>query len=121
MKGIIYVEDNVDTAEAVRQMLTYEGYLVTTVASGKEGVDLSLRNSYDLHLLDIMLPDMSGWDIYEAIRGRVKGKVAFLSAIPVSSDRIDELRRTGVSDYIIKPFSRKELVERIRKMLAANP
>ena len=116
MKRILYVVDNEDTASAVKFLLEKAGYFVEIALCGKDGLEKSKLN-FDLILLDIMLPDMSGWDIFEKIKPKVKAKFAFLSAIPVSSERIAELRKSGVSDYITKPFDREDLIKRVKKML----
>ena len=63
-----------------------------------------------------MLPDMSGWDIYQKVKKK-KMKFAFLSALPVSNERFNELRKEGISDYITKPFKKDNLLVRIGKML----
>lgn len=69
-----------------------------------------------------MLPDMSGWDIFRTLeklnRGKInKPKYIFLSVIPVSAERVKELRKAGIIDYITKPFEKKELITRIKKAL----
>ncbi|MBR9704656.1 response regulator, partial [Candidatus Pacearchaeota archaeon] len=80
--------------------------------------ELAINEKFDLFLLDIMLPDMSGWDIFENLKNKNKtSKYAFLSAIPVSSERMNELKKTGISDYITKPFSKQDLIDRIKKIL----
>lgn len=114
-KKILYIEDNKDTADAVKIMLSKANYEVEIAASGKEGIKKSKEKKFDLVLLDVMLPDMSGWDIYEKIKGN--GKYAFLSAIPVSAERMQELKKEGVSDYITKPFTKQELLERVKKII----
>lgn len=120
MTKILYTEDNADTAEAVRIMLTAEGYEVEIAKNGKECLDKSSKTKYDLYLLDIMLPDMSGWDIFEKIKDKLNegSKFAFLSAIPVSAERMEELKKAGVSDYITKPFTKEDLLKRVEKALA---
>jgi len=118
MKKILYIEDNKDTADAVRIMLKFAGYDVITASSGKEGLKLAEGGSFDLFLLDIMLPDMSGWDIFETLKKKgSNAKFAFLSAIPVSSERMEELKKSGVSDYITKPFAKQDLIARIKIMI----
>ena len=118
MKKILYVEDNKDTAEAVKLILDSAGYESKIAPNGKEGLQLIKKEVFDLILLDIMLPDMSGWDIFAALsKQQIKSKFAFLSAIPVSQERIEELKKAGVSDYITKPFTKSELIERINKIL----
>jgi len=117
VKKILYVEDNQDTAEAVQIFLKNAGFDVDLAFDGTAGLSQIKSKKYDLILLDIMLPDMSGWDIFEKIHKTVKAKYAFLSAIPVSKERIKELKKAGVSDYIMKPFTKQELVSKVSNML----
>jgi DNA-binding response OmpR family regulator len=118
MKKILYIEDNLDTASAVKIMLKTAGYDSDTANSGKEGIKKASQGGFDLFLLDIMLPDMSGWDIFEILKTKESSaKFAFLSAIPVSADRMQELKKAGVSDYITKPFAKADLLSRIKKIL----
>jgi len=117
MKKILYIEDNQDTADAVKIILKNAGFDVETANSGKEGLK-KVSEGFDLYLLDIMLPDMSGWDIFEQLKNKgIKAKFAFLSAIPVSLERTEELKKAGVSDYITKPFSKQDLIARIKTIL----
>ena len=117
-KKILYVEDNEDTAEAVQVILNHAGFKTDIAFSGKEGLKNVKKKDYDLILLDIMLPDMSGWDIFTKLKKEdVKSKYAFLSAIPVSTERMKELKKSGVSDYITKPFEKDDLIKRIKKIL----
>lgn len=117
MKKILYVEDNEDTAEAVKIILTKAGFKTEIALSGNEGIKKA-KKEFDLILLDIMLPDMSGWDIFTKLKkNKVNAKYAFLSAIPVSIERMKELKKAGVSDYITKPFEKNDLIARVKKML----
>jgi len=116
MKKILYVEDNVDTASAVKVMLESGDYEADVAHTGKEGIQKA-KKGFDLILLDIMLPDMSGWDIFEKLKEDGKTKFAFLSVIPVSSERMEELKVAGISDYITKPFTRNDLLERVGDIL----
>ncbi|MBW2974135.1 response regulator [Candidatus Woesearchaeota archaeon] len=117
MEKILYIEDYEDTAEAVKAMLTNMGFQAEIALSGKEGIRKA-ESHFDLILLDIMLPDMSGWDVFQALNNRIKGtKYIFLSVIPISTERMDELKKAGVSDYITKPFSKEGLISRIKKAL----
>jgi DNA-binding response OmpR family regulator len=119
MTKILYVEDNPDTAEAVRIMLTGAGFETEIAKNGKEGIEKAKKH-FDMYLLDVMLPDMSGWDIFEKLKSEKKtgSKFAFLSAIPVSSERLAELKKAGVSDYITKPFTKADLIRRIKQALS---
>jgi two-component system, OmpR family, response regulator VicR len=117
MKTILYVEDNPDTNQAVKIILTNAGFEIDTALDGSEGLKKANAKKYDLILLDVMLPDMSGWDIYAKLKPKVKCKYAFLSAIPVSGERMDQLVKEGVSDYITKPFVKADLIARVKKGL----
>lgn len=117
MKKILYVEDNKDTADAVKVILDSEGFDTEISLSGKDSLRRVKERDYDLIILDIMLPDMSGWDIFTKLKDKVNSKFVFLSAIPVSTERMAELSRVGVSDYITKPFERSDLIARIRKIV----
>ena len=117
MKKILYVEDNEDTADAVKIMLDKAGFEVELAFCGKDALKKAKEN-FDLVLLDIMLPDMSGWDVFQTFqRWKIKAKYAFLSAIPVSAERMRELKKAGVSDYITKTFRKNDLISRINKIL----
>ena len=115
-RKILYIEDNQDTANAVKIILGNVGFDVDLALTGDEGLKKIAQSHYDLILLDIMLPDMSGWDIYGVIKSKVKSKYAFLSAIPVSSERMMQLQKEGVTEYIVKPFTKKDLVMKINRM-----
>jgi DNA-binding response OmpR family regulator len=115
-RKILYIEDNQDTANAVKIILGNVGFDVDLALTGDEGLKKIAQSHYDLILLDIMLPDMSGWDIYGMIKSKVKSKYAFLSAIPVSSERMMQLQKEGVTEYIVKPFTKKDLVMRINRI-----
>ncbi|MBW2984875.1 response regulator [Candidatus Woesearchaeota archaeon] len=116
MKKILYVEDNEDTAEVVKMILTHEGFQTNIALTGKEGIEKA-KEDFDLFLLDVMLPDMSGWDVFHKIKKkRCKGKCAFLSIVP-KPKKTEELKKMGVEDYILKPFTKDDLIKRVRKLL----
>ncbi len=118
-KKILYVEDNKDTAKATQIILAKAGFDIDVVFCGKDALDKANKEKIDLFLLDVMLPDMSGWDIFEKLKGQLKKgvKFIFLSAIPVSTDRMKELKSQGVSDYITKPFKAPDLIVRVKTIL----
>ena len=119
-KKILYVEDDEDTRDMVKMILGGEGFDVDTALNGKEGLDKLEKNGFNLALLDIMLPDMSGWDLFQKIKkneGLKDVKVIFLSVIAVSEERKEILQKAGVSDYITKPFDNDDLVKRIKAIL----
>jgi DNA-binding response OmpR family regulator len=115
IKRILYVEDDLDTAQAVQIMLNEAGFETEIVCSGKECL-LKTKENYDLILLDMMLPDMSGWDIFETLKDKTESRFAFLSAVSAPKERIEELKIAGISDYIMKPFSKIDLIQRVNQI-----
>ncbi|MCK4491421.1 MAG: response regulator [Candidatus Altiarchaeales archaeon] len=119
-KTILYVEDDEDTRNLVKMVLQSKGYDVITAYNGKEGLKKLKENDVDLVILDIMLPDTSGWDIFGRIRKNPDNrdvKIAFLSVIPISEERLGVLKKAGIKDYITKPFDNDDLVSRIDRIL----
>jgi DNA-binding response OmpR family regulator len=115
-KKILYIEDNRDTAEAVKIILDSAGFETELAFTGRDGLR-KVGKYFDLILLDIMLPDMSGWDVFTKLK-KINGfKYVFLSVIPVSAERMRELKKAGVSDYITKPFKKSDLIARLNKVL----
>ncbi len=118
MKQILYIEDHEDTAEAVKTMLSHAGFFVEIALTGKDGIKHALEKNFDIILLDIMLPDMSGWDIFKTLSKKLKGvRYIFLSIIPVSTERMEEFKKAGICDYIMKPFKKEELIVRIKRCI----
>ena len=118
-KRILHVEDDRDTRDLVKILLENSGFEVISACNGKECFNILKNEKVDLVLLDIMLPDMSGWDIFQRIKKMSvnRPKVIFLSVIPTSEDRLKALKEEGVFDYINKPFDNKDLIERISRAL----
>jgi DNA-binding response OmpR family regulator len=114
---ILYVEDDHDIAEAVKILLNKQGFDVHLAHTGKDGMKIGLENEFDLILLDYMLPDITGWDIFESLRLKKQSKFAFLTIIPTTNERLDLMKAQGLSDYIQKPFNKNELVNRIKNIL----
>lgn len=117
---ILYVEDEKFLAEAVIHLLKKEKIDVDHAADGEDGLNLAMKPNYDVIVLDIMLPKMSGLDILKALRGRsIKTPVIMLSALNEVEDKVRGLEY-GADDYLAKPFKTVELVARIRA-LARRP
>lgn len=114
---ILIVEDEVNLAEALVQILRKNNYSVDAVHDGKEGLDFALSGIYDLLLLDIMLPGMDGISILKELRSEgVATPVIMLTAKGEIDDKIAGLD-FGADDYVAKPFSTGELLARIRAAL----
>src|ERR1043165_3936645 len=110
---VLLIEDDSATAQTIELMLKSEGFNVYTTSLGEEGVDLGKIYDYDLILLDLNLPDMSGLDVLRQLRvGKVNTPVMILSG----TTEIDTKVKTfggGADDYMTKPFHKMELVARI--------
>ncbi len=119
-KRILHVEDDGDTQLLVKTLLEKHGYIVSNAVEGNDCLDILEKDDIDLVLLDVMLPDTSGWDIFRRIRKNPKNndlKTVFLSVIPVSDEQLEALKDEGVADYIMKPFKNKDLIRRINTAL----
>ena len=117
MTKVMHVEDEPDTRKVVKEILESEGYKVTSYPNGEKGVAAVKKDKPDIILLDVMMPGMSGWDAFERIKKiDKKAKIAFLTVLEVSPERLAVLKKAGLSDYINKPFTATELVSRVRKM-----
>jgi len=117
MKKILIVEDDIAIAEIERDFLQIEGFEVTIATDGKEGYKKALSEPFDLILLDLMLPGMSGYDICKGIRSEVDVPILMVTAKGEDTDKIRGLG-LGADDYIPKPFSPTELVARVKANLA---
>src|SRR6187399_2605618 len=118
---ILIVEDDADIAEGLHYNLKREGFRTTVAESGEKGLRLALdeKNRPSLILLDLMLPGMSGMELCRRLRRESlteKTPVIMLTAKAAEGDKIAGLD-IGADDYIIKPFSVKEVVARVRAVL----
>ena len=114
---VLIVEDEAKTGEYLRQGLQEAGFAVALANNGTDGLHMALENEHDLLILDVMLPDLNGWQILQQLReqGR-QTPVLFLSARDQVEDRIKGLE-LGADDYLVKPFSFAELLARVRTIL----
>lgn len=114
---LLIVEDERKTGEYLKQGLTEAGFIVDTAHRGDDGLHLATHQSFDLLILDIMLPGMSGLQILETLRKQGNATpVLLLSARDLVEDRVQGLE-LGADDYLVKPFSFSELLARIRTIL----
>ena len=115
MIRVLIVEDEKPISNLIRMSLTKEGYHCTCVHDGAAAADLLEQNAYDLILLDVMLPEVDGFELMEYIRP-MEIPVIFLTAKGSVHDRVKGLR-LGAEDYIVKPFDTIELLARIDVVL----
>jgi two-component system, OmpR family, response regulator len=116
MKKILVVDDEKKIVDIIRAYLEKEGYHVIPAFDGKMALSLAQNQHPDLIVLDLMLPETSGWDVCRAIRKTSDIPIIMLTARDEITDKIVGLEM-GADDYITKPFDAKELVSRIRAVL----
>jgi len=115
---ILHVDDEDDTLEVVRIILEKEGYEVVSVKRGEKALEKIKLNGFSLLLLDIMMPDMSGWELFSRISIiRPDYRIIFLSILEIPAEKIKELKKAGIKDYIRKPFERNDFLARIKKAI----
>ncbi|MDX5361394.1 MAG: response regulator transcription factor [Alphaproteobacteria bacterium] len=114
---ILLIEDDSATAQSIELMLSSEGFNVYTTDLGEEGVDLGKLYDYDLILLDINLPDMTGYDVLKQLRlAKVNTPILILSGLNGIDNKVKGLG-FGADDYLTKPFHKDELVARIHAVV----
>jgi len=114
---ILIVEDEAKTAEYLRRGLTEAGFVVDLARNGLDGHHLAITGTYDLLILDVLLPDINGWQILEGLRqAGMKIPVLYLTACGNLDDRVKGLE-LGADDYLVKPFAFAELLARVRTLL----
>lgn len=114
---ILIIEDEKKLSVILKRALKGERYSVDVAYTGKEGLEKALKRNYSLILLDVMLPEMDGFEVCKALRkNEVQTPVIMLTARGGAEDRVEGLD-AGADDYLIKPFGLDELFARIRAVL----
>jgi phosphate regulon transcriptional regulator PhoB len=113
---VLIVEDDASVAQAIAYTLSQEGFETTTAEDGQAALELFEAEAPDVVVLDLMLPGISGWDLFPAFRRQGDIPVIMLTARAEESDRVAGLEM-GADDYVTKPFSMRELVARVRTVL----
>jgi two-component system, OmpR family, response regulator VicR len=119
-KRIIYIEDEQEMIDLVRLILSRKGYQVKGAIGGQEGLDLVRAESPDLVLLDLMMPDMDGWEVYQQMKAGTTTRgipVIVITAKAQNIDKVLGVHIAKVDDYISKPFSPQQLIESVEKVL----
>src|SRR2546426_4953500 len=120
-KRILVVEDDSAIRRGIVDALQFAGYETLQAANGTDGMAQALRASFDLLLLDLILPGQNGFDILKATReARPTLPVIVLTARGEEADRVHGLR-LGADDYVVKPFSVRELLARVEAVLRRSP
>jgi DNA-binding response OmpR family regulator len=113
---ILIVDDEASIHEVARAYLERDGFIVHSAYGGREGLDLALTKRPALIVLDLMLPDLSGEQICKEVRSRSDVPILMLTAKSTEDQRVAGLQ-LGADDYLVKPFSPRELVARIKAIL----
>lgn len=113
---ILVVDDEPSITEFVSYALKKEGYRTDVADNGEDALELAAKNTYDLYVLDIMLPGMDGYELCRRLRAKTAAPVLFLSARDTELDKVVGLE-IGGDDYLSKPFGVRELIARVRALL----
>jgi two-component system alkaline phosphatase synthesis response regulator PhoP len=119
-KRVLVVDDDVKTVELVKLYLKRDGFETLTAYDGVEGLNLARKGSPDLIVLDLMLPDLDGFEVCRTLRHESDVPIIMLTARTTDGDKLTGLD-LGADDYVTKPFSPKELVARVRAVLRRLP
>jgi DNA-binding response OmpR family regulator len=122
-KRIVCIEDEPETTNLVKLILARDGYEVLGANGGEEGLDLVREEIPDLILLDLMMPDMDGWQVYQHLKEDENTReipVIVVTAKVQSIDKVLGLQVAKVDDYITKPFRPEELSERVKYVLSQS-
>ena len=120
-KRVVCIEDEPEMIDLVKLILSRKGFQVVGAMGGREGLEAIHREKPDLVLLDIMMPDMDGWEVYQRMKADETTKtipVIMVTAKAQSIDKVLGLHIAKVDDYITKPFGPQELLESGEKVLA---
>jgi two-component system, OmpR family, response regulator VicR len=117
---ILCIEDETEMIDLMRLILSRKGYDVIGAAGGQEGLEKIRKEKPDLVLLDLMMPEMGGWEVYQQMKADEKLKeipVIIVTAKAQSIDKVLGLYIAKVDDYIAKPFSPSELIDSVEHVL----
>lgn len=123
VKTIAHVDDDDDTRLAVKAILEKAGYRVVSLAGGQECLEYLQEEHPDLILLDIMMPDVSGWDVATELRLKNRAKyegikLIIVTVVELSPERMATLKEKSVDDYIVKPFKKQDLLKKVAAALS---
>jgi two-component system response regulator VicR len=119
VKNILCIEDEPEMIDLIRLILSRHGYNVQGANGGREGLEKIRESSPDLILLDLMMPDVDGWEVYQQLKAEEKTSgipVIVVTAKAQNIDKVLGLHIAKVDDYISKPFSPQALLESVQKV-----
>ncbi len=116
-KKVLIVDDEPDTLELVKLVLESGGFKTVLASNGKEALKVLESTKPDLVLLDVMMPDMDGWEVFRKIKEKYSTlPIAILTAKAQNFDKLMGLHVLKADDYITKPFGKNELIGRVRNL-----
>ena len=116
MYHILVVDDEAKIREIIKKYAVFEGYKVSEAANGMEAIDLCRTEPFDLIIMDVMMPELDGFSACREIRKYNRTPIIMLSARGEEYDRIHGFE-LGIDDYVVKPFSPKELMARVKAVI----
>ncbi len=114
---VLLVEDDTSVAKSIEMMLKSEGYIIDSTDLGEDGLEIGKIYDYDIIILDLMLPDMDGYEVLKQLRAsKVETPILILSGLSELDNKIKGLG-FGADDYLTKPFDKRELIARIQAIV----
>lgn len=123
IRRVVYIEDDQEMIELVILILSRRGFQVKGANGGRKGLEVVFQEPPDLILLDLMMPGMDGWEVYQQIKANEKTRnipVIVVTAKAQAIDRVLGLHIAKVDDYIAKPFRPQELIDSIDRVMSRN-
>ncbi len=121
-RNVVYIEDDLEMIDLVMLILTRRGFQVRGANGGRAGLDMVFKDPPDLILLDLMMPGLDGWEVYQQLKANDLTRnipVIVITAKAQAIDRVLGLHIAKVDDYIAKPFRPQELLDSIERILAS--
>jgi DNA-binding response OmpR family regulator len=115
MTKVLVIDDDKGITDMLRLALPLKGFKVSAANSGQEGIDAVRQYEPDIIILDLMIPDIDGWHVCQAIREFSRIPILVLSAV-VDPDKVDLVKQQGATDYLAKPAGLDQLVARLNKL-----
>jgi len=123
VRTVVYIEDDLEMIDLVSLILNRKGFQVKGAHGGQNGLDMILQDPPDLVLLDLMMPGMDGWEVYQQIKANEKINhlpVIIITAKAQDIDKVLGLHIAKVDDYICKPFSPKDLLDSVERIISQS-